>query len=89
MNFLFKQAVCFDKKDYSRGVHELSGKSLDSPIFKKFLDIGWIVEQKLSDVAKPLDQTERNMKISEKFESKVPDAEVSEGEVPKKLKKQK
>ncbi len=46
MRYQFKQAVHLAKKDYPRGVHEISAQVEQDPHFLKYVKLGWIVEAK-------------------------------------------
>lgn len=85
MNFVFKQAVCLDGKDYLRGVHRLSGEVLKNKTFLKFCELGLIhqegpkaevfIFQTLAEKNKMLaDKMEASTSIIE--ESKAQDLEI-------------
>lgn len=67
MHYNFKQAVCLEKKDYARGVHELSESCLEklsqNETFLQYKRLGLIEESKMHSSTESMH--ERNVKLAE------------------------
>lgn len=67
MLYQFKQAVHLCKKDYSRGVHQVSESVELDPRFLKLVQLGLVVEAEASKVISPASMQERSKKLLDKL----------------------
>lgn len=76
MRVKFNQAAYFGKREFSKGVHEVSGDILGNKFFHKMIQAGMVEDGEMVSAVSPLSISERKMQFAEKVLGAVPVKEV-------------
>ena len=75
MNLQFKHAVHLCGKDYRLGVHNVPEAVLKDDHFKKYMELGWIVEPPAEALIEPLHV--RQARLAAKINAQLPSKKIA------------